>query len=285
MENTMEATTESQVGTTDTITDDVIDGGGLPSSVEEKEASLDGFKVTDELQQKLFKNGKLFGRFDNLEGMANALKSVEDKYANVMREIKTPPAEPQVNQEVDIATKAKPLIDEYVANGMELTDELLQKAVEQGLDVRDVKLAAIEIKEKVLRDRNLVQQAYDIVGGKDEYENMLIWGKQNLSDEDKEIFQKNIDEITELGTLAKSGKWAIKGLYAEYKSKSTTETQPQRIMGDGSASVGIRPYASQQEILRDKAYLNSQKGKNDLKALETYNKRMSKTPDSVVYNR
>lgn len=270
MENTMEATTESQVGTTDTITDDVIDGGGLPSSVEDKEASLEGFKVTDELQQKLFKNGKLFGRFDNLEGMANALKSIEDKYANVMREIKAPPIETQVNQEVDVATKAQPLIDEYVANGMELTDELLQKAVAQGLDVRDVKLAAIEMKEKVTK-------AYSLVGGKSEYEAMLAWGKENLSESAKIAFDKDL--------ASNAGEWAIKGLYAEYKSKSTTEAQPQRIMGDGSASVGIRPYASQQEILRDKAYLNSQKGKNDLKALETYNKRMSKTPDSVVYGK
>lgn len=266
----MEQTAESQT------VEEVIDGGGLPSAVEEQEASLEGFKITDELQQKYFKNGKFFGRFDNLEGMANALKSVEDKYANVMRKINSQPEPTQATEQsepVDVATTVKPLMDEFVSNGMELTDELLQKAVEQGFDVRDVKLAAIEMKEKV-------SHAYSLVGGKDEYEAMLAWGNANLSEKQKIAFDKDL--------ASNAGEWAIKGLYAEYKSKSqsqSTQEQPQRIMGDGSTSAGIRPYATQQEILRDKAYLNSPKGKSDLKALETYNKRMAKTPDSVVFGR
>lgn len=257
-----------------------IDGGNLPSARKDEENVLKGFEVTDEIKEKYFKNGKLFGRFENLEGMATALKSVEDKYANVMREVKSKPegetqpkqAEPVADTN-DVLVKARPLIDEYIQSGMELTDDIIAKAQAEGYDIRDIRLAAIDIKDKL-------NYAYNLVGGESEYKAMLEWGKANLDEKQQKAFDKDL--------ATNAGEWAIKGLYAEYKSKIGSNEQPsteQRIMGDAQGAVGIRPYASQAEILKDKAYINSPKGKNDLKALELYNKRMSKTPDSVVFGR
>lgn len=257
-----------------------IDGGNLPSARKDEESVLKGFEVTDEIKEKYFKNGKLFGRFESLDGMATALKSVEDKYANVMREIKsktdTEPTEPlqtDTTDTTDVMVKARPLIDEYIQSGMELTDDIIAKAQAEGYDIRDIRLAAIDIKDKL-------NYAYSLVGGESEYKAMLEWGNANLSEKDKKAFDKDL--------ATNAGEWAIKGLYAEYKSKAGTGTQQhaeQRIMGDSQGAVGIRPYASQTEILKDKAYLNSPRGKNDLKALEMYNKRMLKTPDAIVYGR
>lgn len=257
-----------------------IDGGNLPSARKDEENVLKGFEVTDEIKEKYFKNGKLFGRFENLEGMATALKSVEDKYANVMREVKSKPegeTQPEQTKPVadtnDVLVKARPLIDEYIQSGMELTDDIIAKAQAEGYDIRDIRLAAIDIKDKL-------NYAYNLVGGESEYKAMLEWGKANLDEKQQKAFDKDL--------ATNAGEWAIKGLYAEYKSKIGSNEQPsteQRIMGDAQGAVGIRPYASQAEILKDKAYINSPKGKNDLKALELYNKRMSKTPDSVVFGR
>lgn len=257
-----------------------IDGGNLPSAKQDEESVLKGFEVTDEIKEKYFKNGKLFGRFENLEGMATALKSVEDKYANVMREVKSKPegeTQPEQTKPVadtnDVLVKARPLIDEYIQSGMELTDDIIAKAQAEGYDIRDIRLAAIDIKDKL-------NYAYNLVGGESEYKAMLEWGKANLDEKQQKAFDKDL--------ATNAGEWAIKGLYAEYKSKIGSNEQPsteQRIMGDAQGAVGIRPYASQAEILKDKAYINSPKGKNDLKALELYNKRMSKTPDSVVFGR
>lgn len=266
---------EPDVLNTDELETDIeLDGGNLPSTQDEKQLSLDGFSITDEIQQKYFKHGKLNGRFDNIEELILANKAIEDKYSNLMRDIKSgkSPESEQVQDigEVDVMQVAQPLIEKFVSNGMELTDEILNEAKEKGLDIRDVKLAAIEMKEQVTK-------AYNVVGGKEEYEAMISWGKANLDDKAKAEFDK--------GIASGLGEYAIKGLHAEYKASNSTQEVSQRIMGDGSSGQGIKPYASVDEIMRDKKYLDSVAGRNDQGAKDMYNRRMNKTPDSVVFAR
>lgn len=273
-----EALNEEAVNDLDNESSEELDGSTLPSEQEELKAVLDKFQVTEEVQQKYFKSGKFLGRFEGIEGVAEALKSVEDKYSAVMRDIKSgkyqevdaQSSDESQEDSVDTTELAQPLIKEYVDNGMELTDELLAKAVEQGLDVRDVKLAAIEMKE-------YITGLYDSVGGKDTYDAVMAWGKENLSEAERKAFDRDLDNG--------AGKWAIKGLYSEYKAQLGSDAQPQRIQGDGNASVGIKPYTSQAEIIRDRNYLNSVAGRNDQKAIEAHNRRLAATPDSVIYGR
>ncbi len=245
-------------------------GGGLPSAQDDLKSIEDGFAITDEIKSKYFKNDKLFGRFDNIDGMAQALKSVEDKYSAVMRDIKSPKDDAVTAAPVAADnSNVQPLINEYVQSGFELTDDLIARAVEQGVDIRDVKIAAIEIKEKI-------GKAYEVVGGKDEYELMIQWGKDNLDEKSKISFDK------ELG--AESGEWAIRGLYAQYKSSTSADGPSGRITGDSGGSGGNKAYANISEILRDKAYIDG-RGKNDTKAINMYKSRMAATPDHVVYKR
>jgi hypothetical protein len=268
--------TENVVQETTVENEEVVDGGNLPSQREEQELSLKGFEITGEIQEKYFKNGKLHGRFENISGMAEALLSVENKYSSVMREISEgkyvkpeqvqPSAEPA---EANVLETARPLIDSFIQNGMELTDEILISAKEQGIDVRDVKLAAIELKEQV-------NKAYGIVGGESEYKAMVEWGKANLSDKEKSAFDKDLS-----GTM---GEWAIRGLYSMYKESGVTSEPADRIRGD-SPNIGIRPYGNLNEVLRDRAYLNSRDGSNDAKARELHNKRLNITPDNVLKSR
>lgn len=257
-----------------------VDGGNLPSLTEEQKLSLEKFQFSDELQAKYFKHGKLLGRFDDIEGLLSALKSVEDKHSNLVRELKQNQAkepEPvqqtqqtQQNTQADIYEIAAPLAKQFIDGGMELTDEIIQEATAKGLDIRDVKLAAIELKEKIT-------EAYSYVGGKSEYEAMLEWGKANLSDKQKASFDKDVS--TGLG------EFAIKGLYAQYKA-STIESAPQeRIRGDSNAPIVDRGYSSIQELIRDREYLKTPQGKADKAAQELHRRRMDKTHDSVIYGR
>ena len=161
---------------------------------------------------------------------------------------------------------AQPLVNKFISNGMELTDDIILEAKEKGLDIRDVKLAAIELKEKI-------NQAYSIVGGESEYKAMVEWGKANLSDKQKATFDKDLS--------GEMGEWAIRGLYTMYKESNSTPTETDRLRGDGTV-VGIKPYSNLNEVLRDRAYLNSRDGANDIKARELHNKRLNLTPDSVL---
>ena len=47
----------------------------------------------------------------------------------------------------------------------------------------------------------------------------------------------------------------------------------------------MQGYASQQEMLNDKSYINSMRGKADNKAIEKYNAKMKNTTDKVVFGR
>lgn len=253
-----------------------IDGGNLPSARDDVENALDGFKITDELQAKYFKNGKVYGRFDNFTNLAEAFKSLEIKYSGVVKDIKEgryQPVDVNAQQEEstpDVMEVAKPLVDKFVQNGMELTDEILEEAKAKGLDIRDVKLAAIDLREKI-------NSAYNLVGGKDEYEAMIAWGKENFDDKQKIAFDKELS--------SGMGEWAIKGLYSEYKSNAgNSNQQPQdRFRGEATSNVGgIKPYASMTEILKDRHYLNSHSGSKDTKARELHNRRLDATPSHVI---
>ena len=149
---------------------DVPSTSGLPSDTPPP-ANLDGFQLSDEFIAENFKDGKLKGRFESIEDVLTKLKEAEDFKANTIREQKNAEQKPN-DAEAQAQAQAKQqeaiaeLMPQFIENGMELTDEMLQKAEEVGLDVRDVKLAAMEARERQTK-------AYDLVGGKENYDNML----------------------------------------------------------------------------------------------------------------
>lgn len=253
-------------------------GGNLPSVADEENSVLKGFEITDEIKAKYLRNGKMLGRFDNAEAVFQTLESVENKYSSLMRDIKNGKyqevtADTQVadNTATVQAEELNPLVQKYVQQGFELTDDILQEAQAKGLDLRDVKLAAIEIKEKVTK-------AHSLVGGADEYNAMLAWAGENLSDAEKKAFDADL--------VSGAGEWAIKGLYNEYKARSKGQTEQYanntRMQGESSSQGAIRPYSTLQEAMRDREYVMNQ-GRHDRAAKALYEKRMSMTPDSVIF--
>lgn len=259
-----------------------LDAGGLPSAQAETADTLAKFSINDEFVEKNFKNGKLHGRFDSLEAVLNTLHAVETKYSNVMRDIKS--GEPTSTDgdatstqtaEVNLYEVAQPVIEKFVANGFSyegLDAEIAEIAEKTGKSPAEIKLAAIEIREQI-------NTAHAVVGGKAEYDAMLGWANGTLTDKEKVEFDKA------LGTGVSH--FAIEGLYNRYKTANTTETPqtPRRIDGDGAGNVGVKPYGSLQEIARDRAYLESPKGRNDTNAKQAHSRRLSLTPDKVIYGR
>lgn len=253
---------------------------GLPSDVENQQASLDGFQLNDDFVAENFKDGKLFGRFDSIDGVLNTLKDVEAKYANQTRELKEGQKanEQQQTQEQQTQEQVKlqqdtiqSLVPEFMNNGMELTPEMETKATEAGIDIRDLKLGAIE-----LRDR--VGMAHATVGGKEQYEAMLDWAGEALPDADLAAFDKDVVGV--------NSRFAIKGLYAEYeKAQASGDITPQRLRGNENNITQVVGYATQADMLKDANYLETSQGKRDVNAQNSYRKRLSLTPDSVVYGR
>jgi hypothetical protein len=254
-----------------------IDASNLPSMQQEFQEAMGKFTITDEFAQANFKNGKLYGRFDSIEAVLNTLHDVETKYSNVMRDIKSAPPASAPNPpapEVPITEIAQPIIKKYIDNNFNydgMDAEIAQLSQETGKSVAEIKLAAIEARE-------LVTKAHSIVGGKSNYDAMIQWGMANLNDSQKSDFDKALN--------SGMGEYAIKGLYNDYQTaqQASGNSQPSRIEGDGSGSMGIKPYGTFKELADDRAYLSG-KGRNDTAAHAIHKQRMMITPDNVVYGR
>lgn len=237
----------------------------LPS--EQQEIDLSNYSLNVDLAQKYVKNGKLLGRFDNLESVFNTLKNVEDKHAQLNREIKSKGNQSQITMD-----EVLPLAQRFMENGMELTDDMLSDVEAKGIDVRDIKLTAMEIKEKV-------GKAYEVVGSKDNYEAMINWGKENISKAQQEDFNKALQ--TGLG------EYAIKGLWNDYQTSLATSNKDNgdRVRGNPVVNTQVTGYQSTNEILRDKNAVAKAVGEEKIKLEAKYKAKLAKTPNNVIYGR
>jgi len=251
---------------------EVVDGGNLPSALDEANDTLSKYKLEQETLDKYIKSGKLFGKYDSIQTMLESHQALEAKHSNLVRDMKSGKYQ-EVNQAEVIQAKqqetVKSLIPEFMEAGMQLTPEIEAKATEAGIDIRDLKLGAIEFREAITK-------AHEVVGGSEEYNAMIEWGKANLSESQKLAFDTGVNSAM--------SEYAIKGLYADYRNAIASGEPSVRLRGDSSSGVGIRPYANQAEMLKDRAYVNGA-GRNDNAARELHNRRMNITSDDVVYGR
>lgn len=246
---------------------------GLPSDNQPQDFS--GFELNDETKAK-FKDGKLNGRFNNINEVLEKLKEAEDYKANNVRDQTN---QQQTNQqEIDDAaaleatqatqqTTINEMLPQFIENNMELTADMEAKAVEVGIDIRDLKLGALELKDRV-------QKAHAVIGSSEEYNAMLAWGKENMTDSQKSAFDNDVT-----GGMSE---YAIKGLHADYKAAGGVNAP--RIAGE-TFTNSIKPYADRQELFKDREYLRSAAGKRDTAAKQRYNDRLKATSDAVIYGR
>jgi len=228
------------------------------------------FEITDAVKEKFITaDGKLLGKYDNLEQVAEAHKNLQDKHAQYVEDVKKREGDIAAGIEGDAVVlerqnAIREVIPEFMKNNMELTPEIEQVLTEKGLDIRDVKLGAIELRDKI-------NSAHAEVGGKENYEAMLGWASETLSDAEKKSFDADIQ--------GSNSRFTIKGLYSEFEAaKAASDAgNPSRLRGSDTTNVGVRPYESQAEIFKDKQYLDSPAGKNDTAARAKYNTRLGIT--------
>lgn len=248
---------------------------GLPSDNVADDYS--GFDLNEDIKGK-FKDGKLNGRFSNMNEVLEKLKEAEDFRANTIREqknneqtVEKTEAEKQalVEKQQVQNDAVQSMIPTFLENGMELTPEMEAKATEVGIDIRDLKLGALELKDKVTK-------AHNVVGGAEEYNAMIAWGHENMTDAQKKAFDKDV-------VNPDLGEYAIKGLYGDYKkAQSGNDT---RIEGTSHLRGSVKPYADRRELYKDRDYLSSARGRRDTAAKASYDARLKLTPDSVIFGR
>ena len=234
---------------------------GLPSDNEPEtqtpweRAKADGF-LPDDFKEDPYELAKSWKNAQNFVSDAQADKAKAGKAAEKQQALEA------------TQTEIMSMVPEFMANDMQLTPEMETKATDLGIDIRDLKLGAIDFRDKI----NL---AYSVVGGKEEYTQMISDMGPVMTEDQRRSFD------SDLGGSA--SEWAIKGLHAEWKAKNGGKPAG-RIEGRVGGTTGAKPYESQGEILKDLGYLRG-RGKNDQAAWAQHEKRKAVTPDAVIYGR
>ena len=260
--------------TTETQSQEVaIEATGLPSDVQSQQDK----QVINDWNSLLEKEPDFMKQFKSLDDFKDKYKQLHGQYSNTIRDIKDKEKKIKADEETQIQQTERvakqqdaimSLIPQYLQNGMELTPEMETSLTEQGLDIRDVKLGAIELRERI-------SKAHSIVGGQEEYNAMINWARENTTEAQRTAFDKDVT-----GSMSE---FAILGMHSMYKN-SGGEPSVDRIRGQIS-NVGLKPYASQDEVLRDRNYINSARGRMDEQAIAKHKQRMNITPDSVLFGR
>lgn len=243
---------------------------GLPSDNKPPETSF-------EVKPEDLTDGKFQGKWANPQEMADYIKSMEDKHSELNRKIKD--GEKQTDEEIAaIAAEAqqeelkettvKELLPEFLNNGMVVTDEMKAKLLETGLTEQDIKLGAYEMKEAL--DKNA-----SYVGGKENYDIIMNYHAQNMTDEEKVAFNHSIQD-------PKNSEALMVGLQAIYERNSGKEpdaTSQDRVRGNPVQNNAIKPYETKADLLRDKRYADSRVASSADKA--RFRARLKATPENV----
>lgn len=252
---------------------EVLGNSGLPSDVSDAKA----IQNSNDWNALLEKEPEYMKQFKSLEDFKDKYKQLHNQYSNTVREIKEKEKKSQADMTANEQKQAMvqeqqdtimSIVPQFLQNDMKLTPDMEKVLTEKGLDIRDVKLGALELKERIVN-------AHSIVGGQEEYTAMLSWAKDNISDAQKVSFDKDV--------TSGMSEFAIRGLYSMYKNGESS-APADRIRGDSSPQ-SIRGYGSLDEVLRDRKYLNTAKGRMDNVAQAKHQQRLNITPSSVLDGR
>lgn len=233
--------------------------------------------VSFEIKPEDLKDGKYQGKWSNPAEMAEHIKNIEDKYANLQRdvtnnskqteaEIAATAAELQTKQTQE--QTIKDILPDFLNNGMVITPEMETALKETGLTEQDIKLGAYEFKEAI--DKNA-----SYVGGKENYDIIMDYHAQNMTDDEKKAFNHSIQNPNNSKALM----IGLQVMYEKALSENPEEGGQDRVRGNPAQNNSIKPYESKAELMRDKKYADSRVASSADKA--RYRQRLAVTPEKV----
>ena len=136
------------------------------------------------------------------------------------------------------------LANEYAENG-ELSQEAYQALQESGIPKN---LVNQFIEGQEAKTQLMQREAYSLVGGEQQYNEMINWASNNLSEQEIEAFNNNLSTQDTAQT-----NFAIKGLYTQYAMSQGVA--PNLVQGTGQARQGgFQSVAQLKEAMKDPKY-------------------------------
>lgn len=214
-------------------------------------ATQDALEATGEVEPNLENYSDptatpILGKFKTQDDLVKAYQELEKKLGSnntpPQEDVKvkedTPPVEDPKDDETLNPNDLTEFIDDYSANG-KLSEASYKKLKDMGISkqMADSYIAG----QKALVD-STVAKSYESVGGKENYDAMINWAKESLTDAQKQGFNKQL-ATGDADVMA----MAIEGLFTKYREATK---QPVRIKGEAVAPQSNNIFQDRNEHLK-----------------------------------
>lgn len=207
------------------------DGNQFENGVEEEPLLAGKYKTPEDLE-------KAYKELEAKLGKQDEKPTEEDTKETKDTETEAPANEEEAKELAESkGLDFSELNAEYADNG-ELSQETYKRLADAGIDEATVN-AYIQGQEALAQQN--VTKLQNSIGGEENFNSMVEWAADNLSEAEKNSFNKMVSDEA-------SAEFAIKGLYARYQA----EAEP-RLLDGNSPATGNSGYQSQREMTRDMA--------------------------------
>jgi len=239
--------------------------GGLPSDAPEVKADMFN-GMSDEWKEANLKEGRLFGKFDDMESFANSYKKLNDEKAQNGSVAKSE-AE-NLSKEENRRQVEDSQLSEIANNGFNINEDNFKAFEDAGMSRAEAELS-------VLKMEKAANTAYAMVGGKEAYESLMTWAGDNLSETQIKAFAS--ETVGDNFSIKTSGEFAIRGLQSMMKEAgATTQAQSSgRISGHTAPNKSNVGFGTKAEFNKAMQYLRS--NPMDTNAQREYEHKMGHT--------
>ena len=207
------------------------------------EDEQDSLKVGEEMESE--GDQLLAGKYKNAEALEKAHIDLQKKLGEKSDEVSEKPKE-EIEPDKEPQEVSDNILDQVWEEGRtnKLSRETFDKL--QKMDPVDVAKLAMEARNKGLSNREFtdqdVQQIHGLVGGPDNYNNMMSWAQQNVPEQEINMY----DAVMELGNPL-AAYFAVQALALKYSDQSGRDGQ--MITGKAPKSSGDS-FKSQAEMIK-----------------------------------
>ena len=183
----------------------------------------------------------IMGKYKTQDDLISATKELQKSLQTSQAELKLlKDGKPPVDKKdplADNTVKINVLSDELIKSGMVITPEIELQAKESKVDLRDIKIKAMETKQAV-------DSIYGMVGGKENFDEMREWANGALTKEEQNGFNM---------ALRQGNNFVVKMLHERFSNAKEDGTAEVTIQATRSknAPQGKTVYASMEQYLSD----------------------------------
>ena len=202
-------------------------------------------KATEKVEEQ--PKEKILGKFDTQEDLVKSYQELEKKVSQTKPESKSEDKGLEIEGAAEKAVEKAgldmtALQNEYDTSG-ELSKDSIDKLTSVGID-KSIIDAYIDGQQALAK--NIETDIKGVVGGQDEYKNMVDWAKENLSSEEINAYNNTVNS-KDIAAV----KLAVSGL----KARMTTTQEPNLVQGKASTSTsGYESWAQVTEAMKDPRY-------------------------------